>query len=61
MRFAQEKRNTHYMSQSVTELPGPGNYDKIDIRGFGKSGTAALITGKGSNKYNENPGPGSYD
>jgi hypothetical protein len=42
-------------------MPGPGNYSHTDSKAFGKSGVAVTISGKSKSKYNENPGPGSYD
>jgi hypothetical protein len=35
----------------MTDMPGPGNYDS-DLRGFGKSGVSAVMSGKKDQKYN---------
>jgi hypothetical protein len=50
----------HYVSKSISEMPGPGNYN--DNNKFGKN-TVSFYMGervKDINK-NANPGPGSYE
>jgi hypothetical protein len=44
MRFSSQKREA-FFSKSVTDLPGPGNYEN-DNKGFGKSGVQISIRGK---------------
>lgn len=40
-------------------MPGPGNYGNIDT--FGKNAKGFSIQGRMEDKFNENPGPGSYN
>lgn len=55
-KFGGSKR-TEVIEKEVASVPGPGNYN--DEFGFGK-GKGYSIQGKKGDKYNENPGPGSY-
>lgn len=41
-------------------MPGPGNYES-DIHAFGKNSKGFTIQGKDKDKYNDVPGPGSYN
>lgn len=56
-RFGSSKRND-IVDKKRTELPGPGNYGDIDE--FGKTKKSYTFGTKNKDKYNENPGPGSY-
>lgn len=49
------------MSQSVSELPGPGLYSG-DLNTFGKDGKKIALRGKSQrNDHTISPGPGAYD
>lgn len=56
MRMTSEKRTT-FMGEIKEGSPGPGNYNQGSTFGDGKG---YKFEGKRQDKYNENPGPGSY-
>ncbi len=43
----------------MVDVPGPGNYDD-NHKAFGKDAKSFSMLGKKEQKYNQNPGPGSY-
>jgi len=43
-------------------MPGPGNYATIEEeRSTSRTRKGFTFSGKSPDKYNQNPGPGSYD
>lgn len=60
-RFGQSKRETIITKTSI-DMPGPGNYDHADSKGFGKSGISVTLRGKAKDTQRlHSPGPGAYD
>mmetsp|Transcript_22771 Transcript_22771/g.21972 ORF Transcript_22771/g.21972 Transcript_22771/m.21972 type:complete len:138 (-) Transcript_22771:738-1151(-) len=61
-KFGQSSRDTNLLYKSIVEIPGPGNYNGLESKKFGKEAVSVSIGGKPKqNKDNGHPGPGAYD
>jgi hypothetical protein len=59
VRFGSSKRGD-IVSRELLERPGPGNYSD-ETGTFGKDGKKITFGNKQGEKYNDNPGPGTYE